>query len=116
MGDSVERRLILGERIIFAVLSQGHAVHFHVRPDWKDHSRSWGGVEFHAPVEHSEDGDCWLLGGPCEHDGSSLYASEVVIPMFHRCCEMRVPSYDMIWNQLESLMAERIEQSTQESS
>lgn len=48
-----------------------------------------GGVECHwaqcpAGSYHNPDtpshGDCWLLGGPCWHDGTSLYFSERIEP------------------------------------
>ena len=45
------------------------------------------GLEFHgrAPFYCEEvaptDVSCWLIGGPCWHDGTSLYASETLWPM-----------------------------------
>lgn len=103
----VTRRLMLGRRVIFAVIGVRSAVHFWVEPNWEDNEKSWGGVEFH---ERPEDGrepdneDCWLLNGPCCHDGSSLYASEKVIPMFHRCCEMGDGNYEPVWQEIESAL------------
>lgn len=47
------------------------------------------GLEYHgrgprhgdnAPPNHDE---CWLLHCPCWHDGTSLYAEERYLPMFH---------------------------------
>lgn len=52
-------------------------------------SREWsGGCETHYvkcpdymdPDKPSHD-HCWVLGGPCWHDGSSLYFSENIAPM-----------------------------------
>lgn len=48
-----------------------------------------GGVEYHSPVpvyewqtaDNPDHADCFLLGGPCWHDGSSLYFSERIEPM-----------------------------------
>lgn len=46
-----------------------------------------GGCEHHSPVRREYDSeqpshdDCWLLGGPCWHDGSSLMFSEQIAPM-----------------------------------
>lgn len=48
-----------------------------------------GGLEIHSrkPLEHmynsppSQD-HCWLLKSPCWHDGTSLYVTETVIPMW----------------------------------
>lgn len=54
----------------------------------------WGptaGLEFHhTPAAHYNDGkapdhiDCRLTGGPCWHDGTSLYAMETVWPLVER--------------------------------
>lgn len=51
--------------------------------------RFFGGVECHyrsPPYEgYSHDkpshDDCWLIGGPCWHDGSSLYFRENIAPL-----------------------------------
>lgn len=50
--------------------------------------KCYGGVEVHyrkPPYEHSEGTPhheyCWLLEGPCWHDGSSLYFSEQLQPI-----------------------------------
>lgn len=42
-----------------------------------------GGVECHWHCEAGEahHDECWLLKGPCRHDGSSLYFSERIAPM-----------------------------------
>lgn len=49
--------------------------------------RHFGGLEIHyrKPTgyrqnEPPDNEDCWLLGGPCWHDGSSLAAEEIWIP------------------------------------
>ena len=50
--------------------------------------KCYGGIEVHypfkpydfAPDEPHHD-KCWLLDGPCWHDGSSLYFSERIQPM-----------------------------------
>lgn len=44
------------------------------------------------PADHN---DCWLIGGPCWHDGTSLYASEFMIPLLEREGE------GALWEQLE---------------
>lgn len=40
-----------------------------------------GGVEFHRPKPHTFNADteseCWLLGGPCEHHGSTVLYDEI---------------------------------------
>lgn len=49
------------------------------------------GLEFHhlAPPygedEAAHHSPCWLLGAPCWHNGTSLYASESVWPRVHMC-------------------------------
>lgn len=45
------------------------------------------GVEMHkaSSPEKANHPTCWLLGGrPCYHDGTSLWASETVMPAFLR--------------------------------
>ncbi len=44
------------------------------------------GVEGHesVPLEEANHAHCWLLDGPCKHDGTSLYAEEVVMPAYVR--------------------------------
>ena len=51
-----------------------------------DYPRWMGGIEGHSPVWREYDSEkpshehCWLLGGPCWHDGSSLQFSEQIAP------------------------------------
>ncbi len=57
--------------------------------DWSGGRKEWsGGCETHyvaAPdymsAEKPSHEHCWVLGGPCWHDGSSLYFSENVAQM-----------------------------------
>jgi len=57
--------------------------------EWTSGGRDWiGGCETHyaAPPDYMKADKpshehCWVLGGPCWHDGSSLYFSENVAPM-----------------------------------
>lgn len=70
------------------------AVHFHVIDHGEDYAKKHGGrysggLEFHyrqPPDYMSNDAPshekCWLIGGACWHDGSSLYAQECVIPFW----------------------------------
>jgi len=62
-----------------------------------------GGVEYHhrAAPEYLFGKDaahehCWILGGPCWHDGTSLWASEHWIPLLERDGE------DEIWRELHA--------------
>lgn len=81
---------------IWTCIGRHGAMHFHVTdfgekgPDGqRRHERYSGGLETHyrAPPDYmaeqvpSQD-KCWLLGGPCWHDGTSLYASENLIPFW----------------------------------
>lgn len=52
---------------------------------WRD-ARWMGGIEGHSPTRREYDSEkpshehCWLLGGPCWHEGSSLQFSEQIAP------------------------------------
>jgi hypothetical protein len=95
MEDHYEKRWI--------ICGPSGAVDFHVSHAWValDFPCS-GGIETHyrQPPAYMKDDDpshdhCWILGGKCWHDGSSLYASEVLIPILERDGEFGV------WAQLE---------------
>jgi hypothetical protein len=75
---------------------------------WFFHSTpTLGGIEEHRriPPSYRKDGpdheQCHLLTGPCWHDGSSLYASEVLIPLYQNYGE------DALGQQLEREYRER---------
>lgn len=59
---SPDRQSFREERFIGGV-----EVHYRKQPSWAD-----------AEPHHE---DCWLIGGPCWHDGTSLYFSERIEPM-----------------------------------
>lgn len=73
----------------WTLASKDGGIHIH---GWRvdgDGWREWmGGVECHwptapewgSPDKPSHD-HCWLLGGPCWHDGTSLYFSERIADM-----------------------------------
>lgn len=100
---AVIRKLFMSKgRVTFAVIDGGMAVEFSMGVNWDDRESSYGGVEFHKPPEGDELPDhqnCWLLEGPCVHDGSSLYAFETFIPRFWTCAE--IGDYKSIWGELE---------------
>ena len=96
--DDYEKRWI--------VVGKLGAVDFHCSHDDSDLARKYGrsgGVEFHyrAPTDwmrqdYSCTHDrCWILGGKCWHDGTSLWASEHWIPMLERSGE------EAVWRELE---------------
>lgn len=80
----------------WTVIGARGAMHFHVsdigEANVKSHDldrRYSGGLECHyrfapdymadqAPTQDK----CWLLGCPCWHDGTSLYAQETIIPFW----------------------------------
>ena len=107
-----KRKLLLGERIIFAAIAEQAAVHFWVQPDWDDYSRTFArGLEFHQKPQAGQEPaheDCFLLNGPCCHDGS-VSAADALVPIFFKCCE--TGDYGPIWQEVESalrrLIAER---------
>lgn len=72
-------------------------VHIWARPEDAEWAEKWGkyycgGVERHSPrpvydwekQDEPHHADCFLLGGPCWHDGTSLYFSERIAPMLER--------------------------------
>lgn len=71
--------------------------------------RFYGGIESHwrrSPYGEDEPHheDCWLLKGPCYHDGSSLYFEENIAPMLGSIKGDAVP--DGIHEYLKSELAE----------
>jgi len=94
----------------WAVIGPAGAVDFHCNNVSIGHGIDWiGGIEEHRrepdkyqvgkPPDHT---DCRLLEGNCWHDGSSLYASEVLIPILKQRGE------DALWTQLEAEYRERL--------
>jgi hypothetical protein len=79
-----------------AVVGDKGGIHFHFRkypeslksimtPFTDRYPYDAGGVEVHKRCTGGEQPNhesCWLLGEPCYHDGSSLYASEVMLPLY----------------------------------
>jgi len=63
----------------------GVHIHIHERMIKEDY---FGGVEIHSPVPlyggQTPIKDCWVIGGDCYCDGTSLYAQENLIPEFLR--------------------------------
>jgi hypothetical protein len=78
---------------VYTVLGRHGAMHFHVTDMGEAKEDLWirysGGLEVHyrTPPDYMADAapsqdKCWLLKCPCWHDGTSLYASERVIPFW----------------------------------
>lgn len=78
---------------VWTVIGARGAIHFHVSDMGERKADAWdrysGGLEVHyrsapdymADQAPSQD-KCWLIGCPCWHDGTSLYASETIIPFW----------------------------------
>jgi len=71
---------------IYSVVGGAGTVHLHFR-QYADECH--GGIEQHyryPPAYRKHDAPdqihCWLLGGPCWHDGSSLQVEEVWAPLW----------------------------------
>ncbi len=76
---------------IWTVIGAKGAMHFHVTDLSEDYERANGvrwsaGLETHSRMPLGDDAPshekCWLLGGPCWHDGTSLYAQEQIVPFW----------------------------------
>lgn len=80
----------------WTVVARHGAMHFHASDCGEEHAKKFGrdnrfsgGLEIHyrTPPDYmandapSQD-KCWLIGCPCWHDGTSLYASETIIPFW----------------------------------
>jgi hypothetical protein len=89
----------------YEVIGRDGAIHFHVTEPSGEiaaFSEPLGGLEYHRrtcpdgenrPPSHH---NCPLLGGICWHDGTSLYASEVLIPRWRQA----FPNHDAIFGWL----------------
>lgn len=96
MTDRYEKRWI--------VVGPSGAMDFHCSHPWIARGYGFdrsGGLEIHyrTPPDYMKADEpshdhCWMLGVKCWHDGSSLYASEVLIPILEQSGE------DAIWTQL----------------
>jgi len=75
----------------WSVVTAKGGMHLTINDSGEDaRPRYHGGVETHwrQPPPYMEDAppshtNCWLIGGPCWHDGSSLWAKEHWIPIWH---------------------------------
>ena len=85
-GSAYHTWVVVGARI---------GMHLHISDQGEEDARKHqiqrfsGGIEIHyrSPPDYMKDDapsqmDCWVLGGPCWHDGSSLQAMESWIPFW----------------------------------
>ena len=74
----------------FEIVGAKGGVNFHVTgPHRYDNTDHWSaGLEYHSATPRDDEppdhGRCWLTHRPCWHDGTSLYAQERYLPMWHR--------------------------------
>ncbi len=75
-------------RHTWSVVGPAGGVHIWASPitDRRWGKQFYGGVEVHSRTpmygdEKPSHDECWLIGGPCWHDGTSLYFSENIEPM-----------------------------------
>ena len=100
---------------IWSVVGDNGGVHIHARLYSMPGSESeyLGGVEVHSkapmydgqPVSHS---DCWLIGCPCYHDGTSLYFSEQIAPRLRGGPEFADAIHEMIYSELFDWYQQRL--------
>lgn len=78
---------------VWTVVGRDGAVHLHVSDlgeQWSSQhgQRYSGGLEVHYRHPQGDEAPsqekCWLLGGPCWHDGTTMYAEETLIPLWQR--------------------------------
>ncbi len=97
----------IGTRICLGVVSDLGGVNF-----WFDFGSGrgnyYGGIEKHLYAESGkcDNEKCWLLDAPCNHDGSSLMASEKWIPLYLTC-----QSKEEFWRALEVFHSQIFEDS-----
>lgn len=94
------------ERHKWELVGPKGGVHFHATVNPEDEYDTSCGLEFHhcEPPEYMKDQapghiNCWLTGGRCWHDGTSLYAKE----LWERYkLYLRDHEHEYIFNSLES--------------
>ena len=78
----------------WSVVGARMGIHVHIGDMGEEYAKKYGGkrysggieIHYRQPPDWLRDDlphkSCWLLGGPCWHDGSSLQASEIWIPFW----------------------------------
>jgi len=81
-------------RHTWSVVGARMGIHLHIEDYGEEHEQKYGrryssGLECHyrtAPDYMRDQApsqkECWLIGGPCWHDGTSFYAEEHWVPMW----------------------------------
>jgi hypothetical protein len=117
MASDVRRVMTFNHaKLNFAVVGSLGAMHFWVdtpRNDLDDRCQeSDCGIEIHSrkPLygrQNAADNDrCWIVGGPCWHDGSTLVAREFWVPLFRTCNSSG--NFDALFMCLESDYRDRL--------
>lgn len=101
-----------GKTHVWSCSSPEFAIHVHITDAGERGyglGRHYGGIEQHSatPPDYMAGSSpshehCWLLNGPCWHDGSSLYASEVIIPFWREDPTNNERMFDFIRREYES--------------
>lgn len=85
----------------WSMIGPDGGMHFHVSVH-KDYPPSCG-LEIHYATKRGNEAPsqvpCWLIGAPCWHDGTSLYASEYLWPRIE--AYLRAGDHDRIFSILE---------------
>lgn len=102
MGDDIEIGYELnGKRHVWWLRGPKGGVHVWAGENPAEFQARWGeryygGIECHSPKPlYSHSGDtpdhdhCWVLKGPCWHDGSSLQFSEEIEPFMRHAANLR---------------------------
>jgi hypothetical protein len=105
-------------RHVWTCIGRHGAMHLHIADMGEENAKKYGdqfsgGLETHyrQPPKHMRDDapsqdKCWLLGQPCWHDGTSLYVSERVIPLWR----IDPTNIDRMFEFLQREYCERFEQ------
>ena len=96
-------------RFIWTLLGEPGGLHLWIKKSMFD-EEYFGGVECHyrkAPAGREMTNDnCWLLNAPCYHDGSSLMAERIFIPMW----EEDPKDHNRIFTKLEEVAKANLEE------
>ena len=101
---------------VWSCVGSRGAIHVHITDYGEKHAAEYGnrysgGIEIHyrQPPSYMDtppsQNKCWLLGGPCWHDGSSLQASEYWIPSW----KLAPHDHEAMFNLIEHRMRDSFE-------
>lgn len=110
MNEPLRRVMTFNDlKLNFAVVGPRGGIHYWTMTTVDKGWGRTGGIEMHSPVAmysgQVTHGRCWLLGGDCWHDGSSLQATEYWNPLFDRCNVSM--DFEPLWRSLEGEYRQR---------